>query len=148
MSRGWLCNPASRISIMNGVHCQISATSTETRGAVLMMSGCGALAEPNRPHTELSVPLMSPYSGLNRACFHSSAAATGTMRNGVIIMVRTAPRPTNFRSSSSAMTRPSTRLTITTVTVSATVVTSASRVVTSESTRRKLTTPANPRSSG
>ena len=39
---------------------------------------------------------------------HSSAAATGVMRNGVISSVRTTPRPTNCRLSSSASRRPST----------------------------------------
>ena len=29
------------------------------------------------------------------ACFHSNAAATGTIRNGAIINVRTMPRPRN-----------------------------------------------------
>ena len=51
-------------------------------------------------------------------CLNSSAAATGTIRNGVIIMVRTTPRPRNARSSSSAIAKPSSKLTITTVAVS------------------------------
>jgi hypothetical protein len=46
----------------------------------------------------------------------------GTTRNGAISMVRTAPRPGNLRSSSSASSRPITRLISTTVTVSSTVV--------------------------
>ena len=31
-SPGWLCRPASRMSIMNGVHCQTSETTTATIG--------------------------------------------------------------------------------------------------------------------
>ena len=69
------------------------------------------------------------------ACFQMRAAATGTTRNGVIIIVRTAPRPRNLRSSSSAMSMPSTRLTSTTTTVSSIVTMIASRVLTSVSTR-------------
>ena len=42
-SSGRLCSPASRISIMNGVHCQTSATiDRATAGAWLIQSGCGA----------------------------------------------------------------------------------------------------------
>jgi hypothetical protein len=51
-------------------------------------------------------------------CLNSSAAATGTIKNGVIISVRTNARPKKVRSSSSATARPSARLTITTVAVS------------------------------
>ncbi len=32
VSGGWLCSPASTISIMNGVHCQIMTTMTEASG--------------------------------------------------------------------------------------------------------------------
>ena len=94
------------------------------------------------------LPLSRPYVGLNSACFHSSAAATGTIRNGVIIMVRTAPRPMNLRSSSSAMHSPSTRLTSTTVTVRMIVVITDWSMLSSVNTRLKLSSPANPRSSG
>jgi hypothetical protein len=52
------------------------------------------------------------------ACFHSNAAATGTIRNGVIIKVRTIPRPKKLRFNSNEMPSPSARETITTVTVS------------------------------
>ena len=51
----------------------------------------------------------------------------GTTRNGAIIMVRTAPRPANFRSSSRAMSSPRTRLTRTTETVRMTVFQTAER---------------------
>ena len=62
-------------------------------------------------------------------CFHSSAAATGTTRNGAIIIVRTTPRPKKVRSSSSAMSMPRTRLTATTVKVSRIVVHTALRML-------------------
>ena len=62
------------------------------------------------------------------ACFQSSAAATGTTRNGVIIIVRTAPRPRNLRSSSNAMPRPRSRLMRTTPAVSRMVTQMACRV--------------------
>jgi hypothetical protein len=113
-------------------------------GWLLIQSGCGALS----PKIHFSTPLKSPYDGLYSACFHSRAAATGTTRNGVIIIVRTTPRPRNFRSSSSAISNPRTRLIKTTPTVSRIVTQIAFRVFASVSTRRKLSTPANPRSSG
>jgi len=40
-SRGRLWRPASRISIMNGVHCQTSAAMIAHSGAWLIQSGCG-----------------------------------------------------------------------------------------------------------
>jgi hypothetical protein len=92
------------------------------------------LSEPNSDQIQVSVPLSRPYSGLYSACFHSSAAATGTIRNGVIIMVRTTPRPRNLRSSSSAMPMPSRRLTRTTTTVRTMVTQMAWRMLTSVST--------------
>jgi hypothetical protein len=66
----------------------------------------------------------------------------------VIIIVRTTPRPRNLRSSSNAMPRPSSKLISTTAAVSRMVTRIASRVFASVSTRRKLSIPANPRSSG
>jgi hypothetical protein len=66
----------------------------------------------------------------------------------VIIIVRTMPRPRKARSSRSAMSVPSTRLTSTTAAVSRTVVKIALRVLTSEMTLAKLSKPANPMSSG
>jgi hypothetical protein len=55
-----LCSPASRISIMNGVHCQISDASTADSGMSEIQSGCGALSPP----IQCSRPLNRPYSGL------------------------------------------------------------------------------------
>ena len=107
---------------MNGVHCHTSDASTASSGVTDSQSGCGASWLPNRLHTQVRVPLIRPYEALYSACFHSSADATGTTRNGVISRVRTTPRPRNLRSSSSARPSPSTRLTSTTVTVSTTVV--------------------------
>jgi len=121
---------------MNGVHCQISAISTDSRGAEEIQSGCGASPEPNSRQSPVRVPFSSPYSGLNKACFQTSAAATGTIRKGAIIMVRTAPRPANRRSSSSAMPSPSSRLTSTTTTVSSMVVITDARTFSSVKTRR------------
>ena len=46
--------------------------------------------------------------GSNSTDFHSSAPATGVIRNGVMISVRTMPRPRNARLSSSAISSPST----------------------------------------
>ena len=40
-SSGRPCSPASRISIMNGVHCQTSAKMTAHSGMLLIQSGCG-----------------------------------------------------------------------------------------------------------
>ena len=48
---------------MNGVHCQISATSTAASGMSEIQSGCGAV-KPKRSPNALSEPLSSPYSGL------------------------------------------------------------------------------------
>ena len=59
-SSGRLCNPASRISIMNGVHCQIRVTSMAPSGKVEIQSGCGGLAEPNSCQIQVSTPLISP----------------------------------------------------------------------------------------
>jgi hypothetical protein len=120
---------------MNGVHCQTSSVMTAPLGNWVIQSGCGAVP-PKIRHTSVSTPLNRPYSGLSRACFHSSAAATGTTRNGAIIMVRTTPRPKNVRSSSSATSSPSTRLISTTATVSTTVVTIEERSAASDSTAR------------
>ena len=113
-SPGRDCSPASRIRVMNGVHCQISSPMIARRGKSVIQSGCGAFA----PKTWVSRPLKRPYSGLYIACFHSRAAATGTTRNGAIIIVRTAPRPMKFRLSSSAIPSPKASETSTTVTVS------------------------------
>ena len=63
-SSGRLCRPARRMSIMNGVHCQISDSSIATSGASLIQSGCGGLSDPNRFQTAVRRPLNNPYSGL------------------------------------------------------------------------------------
>ena len=55
--------------------------------------------------------------GFSSACFQISAAAIGTTKNGVIIIVRTTPRPRNLRSSRTATIRPSTTEIPTTETV-------------------------------
>lgn len=63
-SSGRLCRPASRISIMNGVHCQTSAASTAPSGIELIQSGCGGWSAPKSRHKPVSAPLSRPYSGL------------------------------------------------------------------------------------
>ena len=59
-SRGRLCRPASRMSIMKGVHCQTSAAMIDHSGLLVIQSGWGA----SGPKTHLSRPLKRPYSGL------------------------------------------------------------------------------------
>ncbi len=59
-----LWSPASRISIMKGVHCQISDTSTAASGELVIQSGCGGSWLPNSPHIHVSAPLSSPYEAL------------------------------------------------------------------------------------
>ncbi len=53
------CSPANKISIMNGVHCQISWASTMILGWSVSQSGCGAVP-PNRSQIQVSVPLSRP----------------------------------------------------------------------------------------
>src|SRR5215210_9475485 len=72
----------------------------------------------------------------------------GTIRNGAIIMVRTAPRPKKLRLSSSEIPRPSSSETPTTVTVSTMVKTSWERIDGSVKTVTKLLNQANPNRSG
>ena len=62
-----------------------------------------------------------PNVGSSIMVFHSSAAATGMTRNGVISSVRTTPRPRNLRSSSSASSTPRTMAMNTVPTVMITV---------------------------
>ena len=62
-----------------------------------------------------------PYVASSSVVFHSSAAATGMTRNGVISRVRTTPRPRNFRSSTSASRTPRTMAMSTVPTVMITV---------------------------
>ncbi len=69
---------------------------------------------PNGLNAQLTRPLV----GESRLVFHSSAAATGVTRNGVISRVRTTPRPKNFRSSSRAKISPSTTEMMTVPTIS------------------------------
>ena len=52
-SPGRDCRPASRISVMNGVHCQISSNSTARRGNWVSQSTRG-------PPTRASTPLKNP----------------------------------------------------------------------------------------
>jgi hypothetical protein len=59
--------------------------------------------------------------------FHSSAAAVGITRNGVMSSVRTMPRPKNCLSSSTARATPSTIDMTTAPTVSLTVLKTAFR---------------------
>ena len=91
MSEGWLCSPASMISIMNGVHCQTSTVTT---------TPAGGPDERHRVNPKNSSTLFSsPNSDENICCFQISAATTGISRNGVISSVRTRPWPRNLRSS-------------------------------------------------
>ena len=76
---------------MNGVHCQIISIMTESSGTWLIQS---KWPMPNGRSTKFTMPNV----GSSRVVFHSSAAATGMTRNGVISKVRTIPRPRNFRS--------------------------------------------------
>lgn len=107
---------------MNGVHCQMREAATASIGMSEIQSGWAGVSSPKSPATQVHIPLRSPYSGLYRACFQSSAAETGTSRNGVMSRVRTNPRPKNVRSSRRANSRPRTRLARTTEAVSRTVV--------------------------
>ena len=45
---------------MNGVHCQISATSMAISGLFVSQSGCGGLSCPNSFHSALMLPLSNP----------------------------------------------------------------------------------------
>jgi hypothetical protein len=116
------CSPASRMSIMNGVHCQTRDTITAIKGAWESRSGWGGVSLPNSDQIQVRVPLISPYVGFSRACFQMRAAATGTTRNGAMSRVRASPRPMNFLSSSRASPSPMTRLARTTETVRTMVV--------------------------
>ena len=83
---------------MNGVHCQMSAIWTASMGCGPMMSidVAGASCPTNIRWMDVSTPLIRPVFGSNMPNFQNNAAAVGTMRNGAIIMVRTAPRPQNL----------------------------------------------------
>ena len=89
------------ISIMNGVHCQIS---------VMMIDkvGCSETNSTGVPPSFSITQLMTPYRPWNIWFFQIRPMTTGTSRNGVISIVRTIPRPKNLRSSSSANAVPST----------------------------------------
>ena len=63
-SPGRDCRPASRISVMNGVHCQIRVTSMELSGNWVIQSTCGALSLPKMPQIQVITPLSSPKIGL------------------------------------------------------------------------------------
>ena len=62
-----------------------------------------------------------PNVGSKIVVFHSSAAPTGMIRNGVISRVRTTPRPRNLRSSNRASRTPRTMAMSTVPTVMITV---------------------------
>lgn len=55
-SIGRLCSPASRMSIMNGVHCHTSEATIAISGLFVIQSGCGA----SSPRTVRSSPLNRP----------------------------------------------------------------------------------------
>ncbi len=112
---------------MNGVHCHTRAATTAASGIDDIQSGWTTSSMPKSEPNQLSAPLNRPYSGLYSACFHSSAAETGTSRNGVMSRVRTMPRPKKRRLRSRAKPRPSATLTRTTEAVRITVVITASR---------------------
>ena len=114
MSLGWLCGPARTSSIMNSVHCQIISIMTEPSGKLPIQSN---LPMPNGRKMKFTMPNV----GSSITVFHSSAAATGMIRNGVISSVRTTPRPRNLRSSSSASSTPRTMAMNTVPTVMITV---------------------------
>ena len=95
------CSPARISSIMNGVHCHTRLAITDARGNRLTQS---TWCTPNGDSTKLTIP----NNGSSIEVFHTSAAATGVTRNGVISSVRAIPRPRKARSRSKARRRPST----------------------------------------
>ena len=108
------------ISIMKGVHCQISVMPIDR-------VGCCETNSTGVPPTFSITQLMTPYRPWNIWFFQMSPITTGVSRNGVISIVRTIPRPKNLRSSSTANAVPSTSAAITGNTVSWTLVQIASR---------------------
>ncbi len=133
---------------MNGVHCQISEAMTASLGVFEIQSDCGAWLDPNSFQMALRVPSKGPYSGLSSACSHSSAAATGTTRNGAIRTVRTKPRPRNARSRRSARHNPSSSEISTMLAVYKIEVRIEDRSAGSVNAVLKLASPAKPRSLG
>ena len=71
--------------------------------------------------------MSSPKFGSSIGPAQTSAAAAGMTRNGVMMSVRTTPRPRNFLSSSTASAIPSSIATITAIAVMVTERTSALR---------------------
>jgi hypothetical protein len=108
------------ISIMNGVHCQVSTRMIDSIGNWLTQS---TLPTPNGDRTQL----ISPKTGLYIDVFHTSAAAVGITRKGVMSSVRATLRPRNFWSRIKAKVRPMTVDSRTVLTVSTTVFTTALR---------------------
>ena len=122
---------------MNGVHCQIRVICTASIGCGPRMSieVAGADWPAKIRWIEVSTPLIRPVFGSNMPNFQNSAAAIGTIRNGAIIIVRTAPRPQNLRFSSNAMHNPRISEISTTPTVITTVFQTSRRIVLSVNTR-------------
>jgi len=105
---------------MNGVHSQIMTRITEPSAWV---DSQATWCTPNGCSSQFT----SPNCGSSIGPAHTSAAATGMTRNGVMISVRTMLRPRNLRSSSTANSTPRIMATITAVAVMTTERTSAPR---------------------
>nr|BFF21379.1 hypothetical protein GCM10025730_49000 [Promicromonospora thailandica] len=123
----WACRPASRMSMANGVYCQVSTRMIVTIGTSVFQATGG---RPTRPSPQLAMPVAA--SRMDH--FHTRAAAAGMTRNGVIMRVRATPRPTKLRSSSTANRRPSSVERTTELPVTATVEPSEDRNEPSRST--------------